>query len=114
MMNALRKIWFAPLALLTAVIMMSPPAAAQQQQKPNILVIMGDDIGMWNVSAYSHGMMGFKTPNIDRIAKEGRDVQRHLRPTVLHRRACGVHHRPVALPHWSAQSRPAGRQGRIV
>jgi arylsulfatase A-like enzyme len=71
MMNAFRKVWFAPLTLLTAVIMMSPPASAQQQQKPNILVIMGDDIGMWNVSAYSHGMMGFKTPNIDRIAKEG-------------------------------------------
>ncbi len=38
--------------------------------KPNILVIWGDDIGMWNVGAYTHGMMG-ETPNIDRIAKEG-------------------------------------------
>jgi arylsulfatase len=38
--------------------------------KPNILVIFGDDIGMWNVGAYSHGMMG-RTPNIDRIASEG-------------------------------------------
>src|SRR3977135_1114590 len=42
-----------------------------QSKKPNILVIMGDDVGMWNISAYSHGMMGYKTPNIDRIAKEG-------------------------------------------
>src|ERR1700704_3566975 len=42
-----------------------------QSKKPNILVIMGDDIGMWNISAYSHGMMGYHTPNIDRIAKEG-------------------------------------------
>src|SRR3974377_2020741 len=41
------------------------------EKKPNILVIWGDDIGMWNVSAYSHGMMGYKTPNIDRIAAEG-------------------------------------------
>jgi arylsulfatase A-like enzyme len=39
--------------------------------KPNILVIMGDDIGLWNVSAYSQGMMGYQTPNIDRIANEG-------------------------------------------
>ncbi|GAB3333465.1 arylsulfatase [Marilutibacter aestuarii] len=39
-------------------------------KKPNILVIWGDDIGMWNVGAYTHGMMG-DTPNIDRIAKEG-------------------------------------------
>ncbi len=38
--------------------------------KPNILVIFGDDIGMWNLSAYTHGMMG-KTPNIDRIGQEG-------------------------------------------
>ncbi|MBI5041840.1 MAG: arylsulfatase [Gammaproteobacteria bacterium] len=39
--------------------------------KPNILVIWGDDVGYWNVSAYNQGMMGYKTPNIDRIAKEG-------------------------------------------
>src|SRR5215472_15295659 len=41
------------------------------QQKPNILVIWGDDVGYWNISAYNHDMMGYKTPNIDRIAKEG-------------------------------------------
>jgi arylsulfatase len=39
--------------------------------KPNILVIMGDDIGYWNLSAYNQGMMGYETPNIDRVAKEG-------------------------------------------
>ena len=42
-----------------------------RQQKPNILVIMGDDIGYWNISAYNRGMMGYRTPNIDRIANEG-------------------------------------------
>jgi arylsulfatase len=40
-------------------------------KKPNILILWGDDIGMWNISAYSKGMMGYQTPNIDRIAKEG-------------------------------------------
>jgi arylsulfatase A-like enzyme len=45
-------------------------AAAQPAKKPNILVIFGDDIGMWNVGAYTHGMMG-KTPAIDSIAKQG-------------------------------------------
>ncbi len=40
-------------------------------EKPNILVIWGDDIGVHNISAYNHGIMGYKTPNIDRIAKEG-------------------------------------------
>ena len=39
--------------------------------KPNILIIWGDDIGWFNVSAYNHGIMGYRTPNIDRIAKEG-------------------------------------------
>lgn len=39
--------------------------------KPNILVIWADDIGYWNISAYSQGVMGYKTPNIDRLAKEG-------------------------------------------
>ncbi len=45
--------------------------AADDGKKPNILVIMGDDIGQTDVSAYSMGLMGFRTPNIDRIAKEG-------------------------------------------
>jgi len=42
-----------------------------QQSKPNILILWGDDIGYWNLSAYNQGMMGYKTPNIDRIAHEG-------------------------------------------
>ncbi|MFN0197214.1 MAG: arylsulfatase [Planctomycetaceae bacterium] len=45
--------------------------AKKSGKKPNILIIWGDDIGFWNVSAYNQGMMGYKTPNIDRIAKEG-------------------------------------------
>jgi len=40
-------------------------------KKPNVLIIFGDDIGQSNISAYSHGMMGYQTPNIDRIAREG-------------------------------------------
>ena len=46
-------------------------AGAHAQGKPNILVIWGDDIGQFNVGAYNHGMMGYRTPNIDSIAKEG-------------------------------------------
>jgi arylsulfatase len=46
-------------------------AAANAADKPNILVIMPDDVGWFNVSAYNHGMMGYKTPNIDRLAQEG-------------------------------------------
>ena len=46
-------------------------AVAQAQQRPNIVVFWGDDIGQSNISAYSHGVMGYKTPNIDRVAREG-------------------------------------------
>ena len=50
-------------------------AAAQAQtatpKQPNIVIIWGDDIGQTDVSAYSMGLMGFRTPNIDRVAKEG-------------------------------------------
>jgi arylsulfatase len=50
----------------------TPPAKAKQTPKqPNILVIWGDDIGTTNLSCYSHGVMGYQTPNIDRLAKEG-------------------------------------------
>lgn len=52
---------FAPVGALTA----------QAQEKLNILVIFGDDVGVTNISAYSGGLMGYETPNIERIAKEG-------------------------------------------
>ena len=42
-----------------------------KSDKPNILIIWGDDIGYWNISRYSMGMMGYHTPNIDRIGAEG-------------------------------------------
>lgn len=46
-------------------------ATGAAASKPNILVIFGDDVGQSNISAYTHGLVGYKTPNIDRIAKEG-------------------------------------------
>src|SRR5438477_9941343 len=62
---------FGLLAALAATTAIVVPALAQQPQKPNILVIMADDIGYWNISAYNRGQMGYRTPNIDRIANEG-------------------------------------------
>jgi arylsulfatase A-like enzyme len=59
------------LALPCALASVSLPALAQQPQKPNIVVIMGDDIGMWNIGAYHRGLMAGRTPNLDKIAKEG-------------------------------------------
>jgi arylsulfatase A-like enzyme len=63
------------IAIVLAVIIVSlaliaGPALAADK-KPNIVIIWGDDIGQSNISAYSHGLMGYKTPNIDRVAKEG-------------------------------------------
>jgi arylsulfatase A-like enzyme len=55
--------------LTLAVVLVSLPAAAQK--KPNILVIFGDDIGQTNISAYSMGVVGYQTPNIDRVGREG-------------------------------------------
>src|SRR5450432_1341598 len=66
-----RSIWLGLLAIISAATIASVPALAQQQQKPNILVIMADDIGYWNISAYNRGMMGYHTPNIDSIANDG-------------------------------------------
>src|SRR3977135_565818 len=49
----------------------APAPAAPSGRRPNLLIIMGDDIGQTNLSAYTFGLMGYRTPNIDRIAREG-------------------------------------------
>jgi len=56
---------------LLSVLVAATAAATLAAEQPNILVIWGDDIGIWNISHNSHGMMGYRTPNIDRIAREG-------------------------------------------
>ena len=57
--------------ILAVLAFIAGPVSAAQAKKPNILVIWGDDIGQSNVSTYTHGVMGYQTPNIDRIAEEG-------------------------------------------
>jgi len=63
-----KSLFVAALALGVAV---ASHCAMAQDKKPNILVIFGDDIGLNNVSAYGRGVVGYTTPNIDRIASEG-------------------------------------------
>jgi arylsulfatase A-like enzyme len=64
--------WIGILACLAAVTAAGTPASAQQQdQRPNILVIMGDDIGWANLGVYNQGIMAGRTPNLDRLASEG-------------------------------------------
>jgi arylsulfatase len=67
MKNSFNKIRNLAIILLS----ISISNAVLAQKKPNILIIWGDDVGYWNISAYNLGMMGYRTPNIDRIAKEG-------------------------------------------
>ncbi len=62
---------FSVVVLVTSVLLALSFGSAFAAKKPNILVIWGDDIGLTNISQYSNGMMGYKTPAIDRIAKEG-------------------------------------------
>ena len=69
-MNSVRYSIFLVITALLATLGITPQSNAQDT-KPNILVIMGDDVGITNISAYSHGLMGYQTPNIDRIAREG-------------------------------------------
>ena len=63
-----KAFFWAFLAVVAMGLVASPLQAAD---KPNILVIWGDDVGYWNLSHINRGMMGYKTPNIDRIADEG-------------------------------------------
>ncbi len=70
-MRLLKKGMLGLAAGLAFLLLISGLALAAGPKKPNILVIWGDDIGYWNISAYNLGMMGYKTPNIDRLAREG-------------------------------------------
>ena len=70
-MHSLRN-WLLPLSRATALLAAAGFASiVSAADKPNILVIWGDDIGVTNISKYSHGLMGYPTPNIDRIGNEG-------------------------------------------
>ena len=72
-MKSTDKLMSGAVALISTVCLFGAvaPASAQQQQKPNILFIMGDDIGWMQPSIYHRGLMVGETPNIDRIGHEG-------------------------------------------
>ena len=81
-------------------------------KKPNILILFGDDIGMWNISYFSRGQMGYRTPNIDRVANEGVAFTDYYAPAELHRRPRRLHHRPEPGSHRPDQGRHARRHRR--
>ena len=57
--------------ILVFVVTFAMASTVLAQEKPNIIIIWGDDIGQSNISAYTKGVMGYRTPNIDRVADEG-------------------------------------------
>jgi hypothetical protein len=71
------------IGLFTALLVMLSRPVWAETNKPNILIIWGDDVGMWNISAYHRGMMGGTTPNIDRIADQGQISIRQVPPPSL-------------------------------
>ena len=72
-MSIRNLVWTSAVALSTTLTLASLPVSAQQQQQrpPNILLIMGDDVGWFNIGAYHQGMMSGKTPNLDKLASQG-------------------------------------------
>ena len=70
-MKHLGKLGLVATALLAVTSFLATAPVSAEDKKPNIVVIMGDDIGMWNIGAYHRGLMAGKTPNLDKMAKEG-------------------------------------------
>jgi arylsulfatase len=94
------------LPAVIAIPIAGPASAAEN--KPNIVVIFGDDIGWMNVSAYGGTIMGVKTPNIDRLAKEGlRLTSFYAQPSRAAGRAAFVRGQ---LPAWARPSRTCKRR----
>jgi arylsulfatase A-like enzyme len=68
-MSVMRNVYIG--LMFASALVASSPSAAQQQRPPNILFIMGDDVGWFNIGAYHRGMMSGRTPNLDRLAAQG-------------------------------------------
>jgi len=69
--RAIRFTMFLSIAALALALAAAPAFGQATAKKPNIVVIMGDDIGIWNIGAYHRGLMAGRTPNLDRLTKEG-------------------------------------------
>ena len=91
-----------------------PRKPSSSQHGPNILVIFGDDIGQTNISAYTHGLVGYQTPNIDRIAKEGMMFTDYYAENSCTAGRSILHHRADAQAHRPFQGRHPGRAGRAA
>ena len=99
-------------AILATLIALLVPVCGQAADKPNIVFIMGDDIGMWNIGAYHRGMMAGQDAE-PRQAGQGRHVvHRLLRRGELHGGSRELHHRRASHPHRHDHRRPGWRAHR--
>ena len=106
-MSNWRKASFGAIALLAAVAASGTmPAHLEAQQKPNIIVIMGDDIGWFNIGAYNQGMMAGRTPNLDQLAAEGMRFTDYYAEASCTAGPGQLHHRRAADPHRHDHGRP--------
>ena len=110
-MKVRRKLWLGLLAGVATLTVAAAPASAQQQQKPNILFIMGDDIGWMQPHIYHRGLMVGETPNIDRIGKRRRDLHGLSRHAELHFGTQCVLHWHVSATH---RHDPAAASGQPI
>lgn len=105
---------FLAIPLLVVCLVAHPVVSSAQNSQPNILVIMSDDVGITNISAYSRGLVGYQTPNIDRIAQQGAVFTDYYAE-----QSCtagrGIHYRPAPDPYGADEGgdcrvthRPAG------
>ena len=79
-------------------------------KQPNILILWGDDIGIWNISYHSRGMMGYRTPNIDRVANEGVAFTDYYGQQSCTAGRAAFIYWPEPAPHRPDQSRHARRR----
>jgi hypothetical protein len=89
--------WLGGLLMIAMAMLVMPKGALSGSDKPNILVIIGDDVGWFNIGTYNRGMMADKTSNIDKIA-EKRRPRRNACPGADHchcTQGDGLRHRPV-------------------
>ena len=106
-----------PLALAAYMVpapLFVPIAQAQTTKPPNIVVIMGDDIGWSNIGAYNQGLMATKTPSLDKLACGRHPIYRLLRRGQLHGGSSGVCHRSATNPHWVDHGGAGGRHCRYA
>jgi Sulfatase len=86
----------------------APSATVAQETKPNILVIMGDDIGWENLGSYHQGLMLDATPNLDKLAKQGLRFTDYYAEASCNGGPRQFHHWGIADPDWTDDGRPGG------